>query len=125
MVHTKARDLTADHTVIERIRIFGIKRLLIISAKTPSALVYGKAGRYLLYYVRIQTYTKCIKDWLKVTRMTEDRIPFKAYKMLCILHCKGKNNWVSNFCFTLYKYGFGHVWKNQGVKNVSPLLACV
>ena len=54
--------------------------------------------------------------------MIEDRIPFKAYKMLCILHCKDKNNWVSNVCFTLYKYGFGHVWENQGVENVSHFL---
>ena len=54
--------------------------------------------------------------------MTEDRIPFKAYKMLCILHCKDKNNWVSNVCFTLYKYGFGHVRENQGVENVSHFL---
>ena len=118
----EARDLTADQTVIERVRLFGIKRLLNISAKTPSALVYGEAGRYLLYYVRIQTYTKCIKYWLKVTRMTEDRIPFKLYKMLCILHCKDKNNWVSSVCFTLYKYGSGHIWENRGVENVSHFL---
>ena len=48
--------------------------------------------------------------------------------MLCILHCKDnlhckdKSNWVSNVCFTLYKYGFGHVWENQGVENVSHFL---
>ena len=115
----EAWGLIADHTVIERVHLFAVKRLLIISAKTPSALVYGEAGRHPLY---IQTYTKCIKYRLKVTRMTEDRIPFKAYKMLCILHCKDKNNWVSNVCFTLYKYGFGHVWENQGVENVSHFL---
>ena len=50
--------LIADHTVIERVHLFTIKRLFNISAKTPSALVYGEAGRYPLY---IQTYTKCIK----------------------------------------------------------------
>ena len=75
----EAWGLIVDHTVIERVHLFTIKRLFNISAKTPSALVYGEAGRYPLY---IQTYTKCIKYWLKVTRMTEDRIPSKAYKML-------------------------------------------
>ena len=54
--------------------------------------------------------------------MTKDRVPFKAYKMLCFSHCKDKNNWVSNVCFTLYKYGFGHVWENQGVESVSHFL---
>ena len=115
----EAWGLIADHIVIERVHLFAIKRLLNIRAKTASALVYGEAGRYPLY---IQTYTKCIKYWLKVTRMTEDIIPFTAYKMLCILHCKDENNWVSSACFTLYKYGFGHVWENQSVENVSHFL---
>jgi len=95
----EAWGLIADHTVIERVHLFAIKRLLNISAKTPCALVYGQAGRYPLY---IQQYTKCIKYWLKVTRMTEDKIPFKAYKMLCILHCKDKNTtFASHFTNTV------------------------
>ena len=51
--------------------------------------------------------------------MTEDRIPFKAYKMLDILHCNDKYNWVSTVCYTFYRDGFGHVWEHQGVENVS------
>ena len=39
------------------------------------------------------------------------------YKVLHDLHCKNKNNWVSHVCFTLYRYGFGFVWENQGVYN--------
>jgi hypothetical protein len=115
----EAWGLIADHTVIERVHLFAIKRLLNVSAKTPSALVYGESGRYPLY---IQSYTKCIKYWLKVTQMSDDRIPLKAYRMLYNLHCNNKNNWVSNVCFTLYRYGFGHVWENQGVSNVSHFL---
>ena len=35
------------------------------------------------------------------------------------MHSKHKNNWVSHVCFTLYRYGFGFVWENQGVCDVS------
>ena len=42
----EAWGLIADITVIERVHLFAIKRLLNISAKTPSALVYGEAGTY-------------------------------------------------------------------------------
>ena len=42
--------------------------------------------------------------------------------MLYDLHCKNKNNWVSYVCFTLYRYGFGFVWENQGVRNTKRFL---
>ena len=111
--------LSADHTLIERAHLFGLKRLLNVSIKTPSNLVYGETGRYPLY---IQTNTRCVKYWLKITRMPEERLPVKAYKMLIALHSKNHNNWVSSVCFTLYKYGFGHVWENQGVQDVTKFL---
>ena len=71
-------------------------------------------GRYPLY---VNTYTRCIKYWLNLVRMPDNRLPSKSYKMLYDLHCKNKNNWVSYVCFTLYRYGFGFVWENQGVCN--------
>ena len=51
--------------------------------------------------------------------MPENRLPIKAYKMSHALHAKNKNNGVSHVCFTLYRYGFGLVWENQGVCDVS------
>ena len=112
--------LSADHTAIERVHLFAIKRLLNISIKTPTALIYCETGRHPLY---IQTYTRCIKYWLKITRMEETRIPKKAYKMLYGLHCKDKKNWASDICFTLYRYGFGYVWENQGVQQVNNFVS--
>jgi hypothetical protein len=47
--------------------------------------------------------------------MEDDRIPRKAYKMLCYLDEKGKKNWVTKVRECLYRFGFGIVWKNQGV----------
>ena len=99
--------------------LFAIKRLLNVGTRTPSALVYGQTGRYPLYII---TYVKCIKYWLNLVRMPENRLPIKAYKMLYALHSKNKNNWVSHECFTLYRYGFGFVWENQGVCDVSNFI---
>ena len=78
--------IMADHCTIEGVHLFAIKQLLNVSTRTPSALVYG---RYLLY---ITTYVKCIKYWLNLVRMPENRLPIKAYKMLYALHSKNKNN---------------------------------
>ncbi len=111
--------LIADNRIIERIHLFAIKRLLNVSPRTPNALVYGETGRYPLY---ISTYTRCIKYWLNILRMQEDRIPLKSYKMLYNMHCNNKNNWASSVCFTLYRYGYGHVWENQGVCDIRAFL---
>ena len=54
--------------------------------------------------------------------MQEDRIPLKSYKMLYNMHCNNKNNWASSVCFTLYRYGYGHVWENQGVCDIRAFL---
>ena len=82
-------------------------------------IVYGESGRYPLY---VNTYTGCIKYWLNLVRMPDSRLPSKSYRMLYDLHCKNKNNWVSYVCFTLYRYGFGFVWENQGVCNMKRFL---
>ena len=111
--------LAADHTIIERIHLFAIKRFLNVSIRTPNALVYGETGRYRLY---INVYVHSIKYWLTITRMHEDRIPRKSYKMLYNLHCINKNNWASAVCFTLYRHGFGFVWEHQGVADIKTFL---
>ena len=74
--------LIAHNRIIERIHLLAIKRLLNVSPKTPSSLVYGETGRYPLY---ICTYTRCIKYRLNILRMQEDRIPLKSYKMLQVM----------------------------------------
>ena len=112
----------ADYTIIERVHLFAIKRFLNVSTRTPSALVYGETGRYPLY---VNTYTTCIKYWLNLVRMPDNRLPSKSYKMFYDLHCKNKNNWGGGggyVCFTLYRYGFGFVWENQGVCNTKRFL---
>ena len=45
------------------------------------------------------------------------RLPKKAYAMQLVLHNNGKMCWVSHISKTLYRFGFGFVWENQGVQN--------
>ena len=111
--------IMADHCTIERVHLFAVKRLLTVSTRTPRALVYGETERSPIFVI---TYVKCIRYLLNLVRMPENRLPIKAYKMLYALHSKNKNNGVSHVCFTLYRYGFGFVWENQGVCDVSNFI---
>ena len=57
-----------------------------------------------------------------IYKLTDNRLPSKSYKILYVLHCKNKNNWVTYVCFTLCRYGFEFVWGNQGVCNTKRFL---
>ena len=61
--------------------------------RTPNDLVYGETHRYPLY---VNSAVRCIRYWLKLTRMEESKLPNKAYRMLYILDELGKRNWASN-----------------------------
>ena len=67
--------IMADYSIIERVHLFAIKRFFNVSTRTPSALVYGETGRYPLY---VNTYTRCIKYWLNLVRMADNRLPSKS-----------------------------------------------
>ena len=45
---------------------------------------------------------RCIRYWLKLTCMGEDRLLHKAYMMLYNLDSRGKRNWVSNVRMPLF-----------------------
>ena len=63
----------------------------------------------------VQYQKKCIKYWLKLIEMSTPRYPFACYKMLKELDDNGRHTWASNVRILLSRYGFGHVWLNQGV----------
>ena len=84
----------------------------------PNDLVCGETGRYPIY---LNSYIRCTNYWLKIVRMEEHRLPYKAYKR-SVLYARGKKTWVSGIRETLYKYGFSYVWLNQGVENINGFL---
>ena len=110
-------DKAAAHC--EKVHLYALKKFLGVDMRTPNDLVYGETNRYPIF---LNSAIKCIRYWLKVTRMNDSRLPYKAYKMLYDLDSRGKSNWVSNIRFKLYQYGFGYVWLNQGVERIHQFL---
>ena len=101
--------LEADHTPIERIHLFAIERFLNTSIRTPNVMVYGETGRYLLF---MSTYVKCVKFLLRILKISPQRLPYKAYKMLLYLHERNRRTWASSVCYVLYRCGFDEVCEN-------------
>ena len=104
--------LESSSSVTDNVHLFGLKRYLGVDRRTPNVLVYGEVGRFP---IEINASVRCIRYWLKLTRIDEHRLPLRAYKMLLNLDQMGKTNWVTNFLKKECVNGFSYVWDNQGV----------
>ena len=82
-------DKAAIH--IEKVNLYALKRFLGVDMKTPNDLVYGETDRFP---ITLNSAVRCIRYWLKLTCMGEDRLPHKAYMMIYNLDARGKRNWV-------------------------------
>ena len=67
--------------------------------------------------------TRCIKYWLKLQYMDDDRLPKNCYNMLRKLTEAGRNTWCSEIKKLLFRYGFGIVWFEHGVADVVLFLS--
>ena len=97
---------------IERVQISFCKYILGVGKAACNEAVLGEVGRLPMF---VQYHKKCIKYWLKLIEMSTMRYPFACYKMLKELDDNGRHTWASNVRILLSRYGFGHVWLNQGV----------
>ena len=108
---------------IESAHLFGIKRLLSVSDKTPNTMVYGESGRYPLY---INSTISAVRYWLKLLNMPDTRIPKQC--LLQMTRALDRNGhvfmpfWVQNIRDCLIKFGFQDVWVNQGTTNEAAFL---
>ena len=105
--------------VIEKLHLLAMKKMLVVSMRTPNDLINGELGRFPIYN---NAQIRCVRYWLKLTRMSEQRLPFKAYTILCNLDERGKTNWVSNVRCLLSSYGFRYVWDSHGVGHMDEFL---
>ena len=102
---------------IENVHIkFCKKFLLKLPTCTFHAFARGECGRYPMY---VDYFCRCVKYWIKLTRMNPNRFPYKCYKMLRNLDETGRITWVSKVRELLYKYGFGYVWVTENVGDVN------
>eukprot|EP00745_Piridium_sociabile_P009702 TRINITY_DN16777_c0_g1_i4.p1 TRINITY_DN16777_c0_g1~~TRINITY_DN16777_c0_g1_i4.p1 ORF type:complete len:274 (-),score=-0.83 TRINITY_DN16777_c0_g1_i4:279-1100(-) len=104
----------------EAVHTFVLKRFLGVDRRTPNDLVYGETNRYPIY---LNAMVRCMRYWIKLLQMDNDRIPRKAYNMLYNLDAKGKGNWVSKIRVCLFEYGFGFVWVSQGVGSMNDFIS--
>jgi hypothetical protein len=111
-----------DKSVVhcESIHLFALKKFLGVNMRTPNDLVYGETNRYPIY---VNSAVKCVRFWLRLLEMEDNRIPHKAYKMLLDLDARGKQNWVSKIRLCLNENGFGFVWLNQGVGSINDFIS--
>lgn len=92
------------------------KNILNVPSHTSSILVRGECGRFPLC---LAYFTRCIKYWLKLTRMDETRYPRQCYLMLKRLDDCNRITWATKIRNLLSRYGFGHVWLSQGVGDIN------
>ena len=104
---------------VEKVHTSAVKRYLSVSSHTPNTMIYAETGRYPLF---INSAMKCIKYWLRLVSMSNNRYTCKAYKMLRCMDENGKHCWVSVVKKFLIENGFGIVWLNQGVGNAGVFL---
>ena len=67
--------------VKEKLHLFAMKKMLGVGMRTPNDLINGKLRRFPIY---INAQIRCVRYWLKLTRMSEQRLPFKAYEIVFI-----------------------------------------
>ena len=101
--------------------MFAVKRFLGVGQMTPTNIIYGDTARYPLY---INAYVHTIQYWLKIARMNEKRLSYKACLILLHLGDQGKSNWVIKIRTTLFRFGFGYVWQNKGDQAVNLFIRC-
>ena len=81
----------------------------------------GDLARFPIF---ILTAVRCIKFWLRILRLPEERLTKKAYNMLIHLQENGKKTWTFHVMQLICTNGFGEVWFQQGVGDSGAFLRC-
>ena len=104
---------------IESVHLYALKRFLNVSIHCSNARVYADTGRYPL---SITHKVKCTKFWLRLMKMSPNRICRQAFDMLSVMGGKGHTNWVTSVRDLLCQNGFGIVWMSKEVGNEKVFL---
>ena len=106
---------------IENVQFYFYKRKLGLGSHTSHTAVTGELG---IYPLAVIYYKRCVKCWLKIFKMSGDRLPHACYEMLKGLDDCNRVTWASNIKMLLCKFGFEYVWNAQGVQDENAFL-CV
>ena len=102
------------HKSSELVLSYACKRFLCVSTNATNAAVLGDCGRYPL---SIEAAKRCVKYWLKIMKLPEERYVKKCYLMLINMSGNYYFNWAREVERLLCQNGFAYVWYNQGVEN--------
>ena len=111
-----------EYKSLEKVQIKFFKQFLGVNRNAPGLAVLGDCGRNKVF---VHTVLKCIKYWLKLTRLPSDRCVKKCYNMLYAMDQRGKANWVTDIKRVLNHYGFSYVWQYQCVGDNSNFLKII
>ena len=99
---------------------FSYTRMLVkdsyshISLKSFNAAILGDLG---CFPMKIFAMKRCLKYWLRILKLREDRYVKLCYNMLVLYDNHGYVNWVTYTRKKIYSNGFGYVWEAQNVDN--------
>ena len=105
---------------IEKIQTQFCKQYVGLKQKTADIFALGECGRYPL---AVTYMTRCVKYWLRLTRMPNERYPRQCYMMLRSLTDAGKTTWASHIRDMLFEHGFGYAWIADTVGNSEHFLS--
>ena len=77
-----------ENVPTENVHQFAMNRLMGVGWRNPSNIIYAEFGRFPIY---LNSYTKCIRYWLKLTMNTISRLPLKVYYIVYNVDCKDKS----------------------------------
>ena len=104
---------------IESVQTAFYKRILGLSTNASNSALMAELG---LYPLAVTYYKRCIKYWLKIINMPDNRLPKACYDMLKHLDDHGRKTWATSVKMLLIKFGFKYVWESQGVTNDDTFL---
>ena len=104
---------------VEKVHIDFCKRVCCLNQSSADFYELTECGRYPIAVTYI---SQCIKYWLKLKEMLNNRYPKQCYDVLRILDESGRVTWASKIRQILFEYGFGFVWISNGVGDFQQFL---
>ena len=67
--------------VIEKAHMFACKQFLNVGVQTPNKMIYGDLGRYPMF---VTFAIGCVRYWLRIVNLSDEKLPKKAYKHVAV-----------------------------------------
>ena len=105
-----------QYDALEQVHYYACKRFMCVGIKSCNTAIIGDCGRYPLY---IETMRRCVKYWIRILKLPENRLVKKCYNMMKYFDDLGFNNWATEIKILLQTNGFGYIWESHVVENES------